>query len=440
VHVATDATTDAALAREPCSYIKLCVPAISVVWHPFTVFRSCGGNEQDETPQTTMRLLFRPVGPFTAQLAQQLVARPRPIAIFDGLYSVGNHATRAMTHDYVVIVAGGVAISPYLSLIPNLLERLRVAATEEHGTAVLTKKIVLHWACREEGLIRYVRDTYLDPMLVRAAHQNHIVTFQVHIYHTGSVPPPGGHVSGHVSMDDDAAIFETPVEDNITTTAVVEIVDETVVMVQADVTTSAADVDGLSLSTSTGFAIGLARMMPGRYHSVWQNLPLFAALMVMFGTGQWIYFYFDVIQIAQAHYNPYLGAWISNVIWLVVVIFLSLIIERVAQWSSRCRLYPTRMSGDNDPYLVSCSALCEELDDDMMLMRQGESSAVVHYEEHVGRPVLSELLDEPRRVATAPAIFVCGPDAMTDALRCAAQDSDAFGLVRFVLYEERFEM
>jgi hypothetical protein len=42
-------------------------------------------------------------------------------------------------------------------------------------------------------------------------------------------------------------------------------------------------------------------------------------------------------------------------------------------------------------------------------------------------------------VATAPAIFVGGPVAMTDALRSTAQDNnDAFGLVRFVIYEERY--
>jgi Ferric reductase like transmembrane component len=40
VHVETDTMTDAALVREPCSYVKLCVPSVSMVWHPFTVFRS----------------------------------------------------------------------------------------------------------------------------------------------------------------------------------------------------------------------------------------------------------------------------------------------------------------------------------------------------------------------------------------------------------------
>jgi hypothetical protein len=180
--------------------------------------------------------------------------------------------------------------------------------------------------------------------------------------------------------------------------------------------------------------------MPGRYNSVWQNLPLFAALTVMFWSGQWIYFHFDVVQRAQARYNAYLGAWISNLTWLVVVIFLSLIIERVAQWYS-CR-YPTRM-GD-DQYVVYSTPVDEELarstkDDDGLLMKR-DASTVVQYEEHVGRPVLQELLDEPRRVATAPAIFVCGPVAMTDALRRAAKTDDAFGLVRFVMYEELFEM
>jgi hypothetical protein len=76
---------------------------------------------------------------------------------------------------------------------------------------------------------------------------------------------------------------------------------------------------------------------------------------------------------------------------------------------------PTRTSGDNkDPYVVSSSPVDQEL------ARSSTISVVVHYEEHVGRPVHPELLDEPRRVATATAIFVGGTVAMTDALRRAA--------------------
>jgi Ferric reductase NAD binding domain len=99
-----------------------------------------------------------------------------------------------MTHDHVLIVTGGVAITPFLSLIPNLLGRLQLV---EEGTAV-TKKIVLHWACREETLLQYVRDTYLHPMMAQARLVSGLA-FEVHIYRTGAMPKD--HTPGMVTID-----------------------------------------------------------------------------------------------------------------------------------------------------------------------------------------------------------------------------------------------
>jgi predicted ferric reductase len=50
------------------------------------------------------------------------------------------------------------------------------------------------------------------------------------------------------------------------------------------------------------------------------------------------------------------------------------------------------------------------------------------------------LLDEARRQATALGLFLCGPVAMTEALKKEARNEDSWCLTRFVVYEELFEM
>lgn len=99
VHVATAVETNAALGNQPSMFVKLCVPSISLVLHPFTVFK------HDSDP-TTVRFLFRPVGPFTKKLAAGVEQESPPITILDGLYHTGNRCLEALQHDHVTVVCG----------------------------------------------------------------------------------------------------------------------------------------------------------------------------------------------------------------------------------------------------------------------------------------------------------------------------------------------
>jgi Ferric reductase NAD binding domain len=303
---------------------------------------------------------------FTTQLAAKLLAVPRPIAILDGLYSVGNHAVRAMTHDHILIVAGGVDITPFLSLTPNLLGRLQ--AVEEDG-ASSTNKIVLHWACREESLLQYVRDTYLYPMMVQARLVPG-VKFEVHIHRTGAMRKD--HTSGMVTIDSPIAadkgsfpgkkvVDEDSMDDvdeeidvddpsswppkarnmihassSSSSSFDIKLGDKEPVVTEGDREKGQSKVDSSSSSVGAGFAMKLARMMAGRYSDVCQNLALFCAFSLCIWSGQWIYFHFDVVKAAERNYNPYLAFWSSNLIWLKVVFSASFCLKE-----SSCTCAPT---------------------------------------------------------------------------------------------------
>jgi hypothetical protein len=57
-----------------------------------------------------------------------------------------------------------------------------------------------------------------------------------------------------------------------------------------------------------------------------------------------------------------------------------------------------------------------------------------------GRPGMEDIFG-PMSTAEAPGIFMCGPASMTqDIRRAAAKENSRFGLTRFSLYDEPFEM
>jgi predicted ferric reductase len=173
VHVDTTRESTVALNKIPSQFVKLCVPKISVVWHPFTVF----AHPKDPT---TLRFLCRPVGPFTKKLAEHLTGPTRPVTILDGFYAGANRCNEAQLHDHVTIVAEGVAITPFLSMIPCLIKDLSPNGT----SSSYTKSISLHWACREKGLLSYVAKNYLFFFQAQARAAD--IAFDITIYHTGA--------------------------------------------------------------------------------------------------------------------------------------------------------------------------------------------------------------------------------------------------------------
>ena len=65
-------------------------------------------------------------------------------------------------HDVAIMISGGIGITPYLSLLEevSLMTRASVAPVN-----FATKKVILHWMCREAALIDYVSQEYFEPLM-----------------------------------------------------------------------------------------------------------------------------------------------------------------------------------------------------------------------------------------------------------------------------------
>ena len=178
-------------------YARICVPEISNVWHPFTVFAT-------ESHPDEMRILFRSYGPFTKELSRKLLPvslstsspsgssqQSRPTILVDGLYGGSNPVEEALKHDTVVIIAGGVGIATYISLIALLQQSLLSQGTRslehEYASDRKLKRLIVHWVSRDEGLISHVMNNYLHP-----SYSLESSPIEFHIHHT-STPSIDNH-------------------------------------------------------------------------------------------------------------------------------------------------------------------------------------------------------------------------------------------------------
>jgi predicted ferric reductase len=168
----------------PGQYIKLLAPEISLISHPFTINRcppaitSTSHNDTDNNDHR-MRVIFRQTGPFTKQLGTRLLLLLNhetdvvPKLTLDGFHGPSNRLQLALQqHDVVVFVAGGIGITPYLTLLHQMYHHLAAAATTSSSSSpsgetpyYKTRRIVLHWICRDPALVSYITREYFLPLL-----------------------------------------------------------------------------------------------------------------------------------------------------------------------------------------------------------------------------------------------------------------------------------
>lgn len=208
-------------------YIKLHIPEISNQSHPFTIFAHCPPRSRGQyEPIKSVHILFRPVGAFTKQLSERLkgvTLLPKPSKSQSNLNNTcprmfmnGMRANTldmfvkaTNTHEKVVIIAGGVGITPYISLL-HAIRQLSVATMSEMmknkamslntvledadsvaSSCSTAKCIDVHWLSREEGLIRHVL-TYLEPFRhVAKDGSNGVppITINFVVHHTSKTVP-----------------------------------------------------------------------------------------------------------------------------------------------------------------------------------------------------------------------------------------------------------
>lgn len=129
-----------AFDHEPGDYVFLCVPALARgEWHPFTI--SSGAERAG-----TITLHVRSSGNWTRALHELAVRRdpaepPIPV-LLDGPY--GTASAHVFGSRVAVLVAAGIGVTPFASVVETLLERMR------KGRDVAVQKVWFVWVCREQ--------------------------------------------------------------------------------------------------------------------------------------------------------------------------------------------------------------------------------------------------------------------------------------------------
>ena len=437
VHVVTTPETNAALDYQPSMFVKLCVPSVSLVWHPFTVFK-------DENDPTTVRFLFRPVGPFTKKLAAGVEQENPPITVLDGLYHTGNRCLEALQHDHVTIVCGGVAITPFLSMIPSILKSISKDPTD----SARTKRIVFHWACRERGLRTYVVDNYLLPMKQTADSMN--FELDIIIHQTGkskALDLDHGGKGGSSEDLQETKELSTFTTDPTETTHADRARDESSNTsssgnedADAVIHVGAGDEDGEqgSLEEETingslgggGHAMELGRFMPAKYTKIWKNVP---ALLVVGGT-MWVsfyicWYYYDNYTSYRINAN-YMRIW-PLIVSLMSTVGIAIFFEGgsllVAAHKQKSGSTPVERTVESTAYAAA-------------VVEGGDTVGCSSLEYRTGRPKSEDFsvgFDDAER----PAIFCCGPVPLVENVKKEARiHNGIFGFIGVAVYEEPFEM
>jgi ferredoxin-NADP reductase len=165
-------------------YVRVTAPLIAkAISHPFTINPVPGQPNQ-------LCIIFRSTGKFTTQLASFLLdgriptadkkrnghpgSKTRPFLTIDGFYGPSCRTSQVLQHDVVVLVAGGVGITPFLTLLHRVCDSMN----QNRG---ITKKVVLHWVCREEALFKHVKQVFFDPLLARGSSAGVSMILSVHL-------------------------------------------------------------------------------------------------------------------------------------------------------------------------------------------------------------------------------------------------------------------
>merc|ERR1712151_21859 len=93
-------------------------------------------------------------------------------------------------HNTIVFIAGGIGITPFISMITSFVSILSKQKQDHYNSGIEDEKkkihIYLHWICRDHGLVDYI----LSNLLPKVIKKNYdIITFErlllkIFTYHT----------------------------------------------------------------------------------------------------------------------------------------------------------------------------------------------------------------------------------------------------------------
>jgi predicted ferric reductase len=479
----------AALALKPAQYARIWIPAISPMsWHPFTVV-SCAKDDG-----TTIRILFRPTGPFTRALAQQCqmklnVGTLLPKIIMDGFHSGPDRLAQALQHDGVVMIAGGIGITPYLSLLEMLYAVVK-SDQEDNIDLLPTKKVTLHWICREECLINHVVDNYFEPMkqagkdagdirivIHHTSHQdadaadeefNHTINNSNGMIELSSIRPQNlmpnqenGDGGSEFVIDDDDDEDDHEVEDDrargtfLNSTANI-INEEEIGEVDDD-----TNVDSNAIDYAKGKGQGGTAVVPALFSSsdagICGNVPafvVFTSISVMGLTTVW-HMYQENHETGMSRIKPLVVVWtLGMIISLLALILVKSIQGRCYDVKHRFHgrqgigsghhlpLATMDHSNDNNSLSLSCEMTSTGTgkasgDETRRIITPATKGSVsikrsIRIVHESGRPSIDSLLhqavdlgNDASDVAPSIGVFACGPPTMMVDMRKSLQNGNA---------------
>ena len=449
-----EATDECLRQYSPGQYVKICVPEISLMSYPFTI-NACGENR--------MRIIFRVTGPFTKAFSQRLLKSVEtadlfpeeqpcaPTFLVDGFYGSQHRINQVLDHDAAIIIAGGIGITPYLSLLMNW--RTIINGSEE--SSFQTRDVQLHWICRDTSLIEYVTKNYFDPLL-KGMPLEGALNFCIVIHKTGCGASNSSPVTGSVNYIEGSTNTEKRYQNEGSILGMVR----------------------TSPVRSFGAPMKPASFCAGTKESVMANLPYFLTFSCIAWFGLWfiLYAYYNI----QSNDEVWSRA-ISVVVLLAIGVFASIIVDipqignfsdhanRIRNTWRRTRLYSldTNSSPEAFESFTSGGVTCgrslpiiqpnasgvgnekDKIPSSSYDLNESVQSippkACTHVLQSAGRPSAHMLL-KSLDVAKQPAVFICGPKSLTKDVRDAALRRDemrkqqCLDCISPSFYEEQFEL
>lgn len=414
--------SEAFLASKKASqFIRMSVPGVSApleAYHPFTVVPS-------PSDPNSIRIILRATGSFTKKLSRKLLDgnADKMTFLIDGIYCGPDRLEQALCHDSVVMICGGIGITPFISLLFALFSYLDRPSYADDKVIIPTQKIELHWACRDEGLIQHILENYLleinsDDNKALIARRRDCPQFRLVIHHTNAdLQNSDRNVPTLASFNADCINKEGVVSPNS---------------------------EFLLRNNNKDEKFHPAYFFPSS-DSVVDNKYAFVVFSLLLWFGMWILWsqYINGIQEEPKVVTVRIYGIIFVLLFVYgACIFIDIIVRNgYALKLSRAWKFLERTADKEDELGVQLSQM-NAMPVSMSEETEASSSDTGFQKEDVlkiehsrGRPSIVDIVQSVSDFdCKAPGIFVCGPDPLVRATRKVALES------RFALYEESFEL
>jgi predicted ferric reductase len=409
----TIAASEVAIQRyQPGMYVYVSVPEISLVSHPVTI------NTVPNQPKQ-LRIMFRQVGPWTRALGKHISTSPMFVS---GFYGCPNRVAQVLQHDVSVIVAAGIGITPYLSLLSEVLQK-----SQSHGSGrTTTAQVMLHWICRDAKLVDYVRKEYFEPLLQASSNSDNC-RIRIMVHRTDG----GGGDDMVATMFTDEPQEEEEEKEKAS--------DLEMAMSSEECSSSTA---GVPFNPSR-FSVGSRSRRVGNLCGA---LAFFS--IAWLGLGIVWYCYSNVQQnkqVSQRIYAPLailllslLVAALLNVVPNRLVDELDPIGTRRHQGEWFDRVNDSDEEDDSSPIEMTSFDEHHQRTEDGGIFEVSQSATIV---ERKGRPTIADLL-EGAWDARSPGLFCCGPPQLVRDLHTVAEEH-CFGRcvqAKIAVYDESFQI